>query len=323
MNKGFTVRGLKVDPPVAIAPMVGLSHSAFRTLAQGFGGIGLFFTEMLAAKRLPHDNPDFSPLLVRTPQEYPLIYQLIAGDSRHIPKAIEKLHSLGADGVDLNLGCPAPMQKRQGAGASLAHNRQLLERILKLIRTNTELPLSVKIRIGIKQDDSLLKDQVRFFEDLGVDFITIHARLAGEKFCRKPRWSAITAVKEAAKVPIIANGGIFSVDDAQRCLSVTGADGVMVGRGVIERPWLCAEISEKLFNVSTDIADINKEQTFYDYIQLIEDRFRPEKRLGRLKQFTYYYSKTFEYGHHLASTIQSCSDFEQAKTRAALFFKKG
>ncbi len=111
------IRGLEISPPIALAPMVGLSHSVLRTLVQEEGGLGLLFTEMLAAGRLPHDNEHCSPLLIKSPGEYPLFYQLVTADEQAIGPAIEKLHAFGAQGVDLNLGCPAPMQRRQGAGS--------------------------------------------------------------------------------------------------------------------------------------------------------------------------------------------------------------
>jgi nifR3 family TIM-barrel protein len=300
--------------------MVGLSHSGLRSLVQDTGGVGLLFTEMLAAKRLPSDNPDCSPLLMRTDLERPLVYQLVSGDLEHIGPAIEKLHRLHADGVDLNLGCPAPIQKKQGAGSSLALNRPQLLKILNEIRNKTELPLSVKIRLGTRIDDNSLADTCRFYEDQGVDLITVHGRLIGEKFCRKPRWAAIAAAKRAVSVPVFANGGIFSVTDAKRCLEQSGADGLMIGRGAVEQPWLCREISHHLYNIPENLGDVNKRDVYIEYIRLLKTRFPVEKRLGRLKQFTRYYSRTFTFGHHLASTIQSSESMAEASERAEQFF---
>ncbi|TKB10368.1 tRNA-dihydrouridine synthase [Desulforhopalus sp. IMCC35007] len=314
------IRNIDIWPPVALAPMVGLSHSGLRSLVQAIGGVGLLFTEMLAAKRLPNDNPDCSPLLRRTDMERPLVYQLVSGDLEHIGPAIEKLHRLDADGVDLNLGCPAPIQKRQGAGSALALNHPQLSKILKEIRNKTELPLSVKIRLGTRIDDNSLADTCRFYEDQGVDLITVHGRLIGEKFCRKPRWDAIAAAKRAVSVPVFANGGIFSVSDAKRCLEMSGADGLMIGRGAVEQPWLCGEISHHLYNIPENLGDVNKRDVYIEYIRLLETRFPVEKRLGRLKQFTRYYSRTFTFGHHLASTIQSSESMTEASERAEQFF---
>lgn len=319
-NKKIVVRGLEISPPVVLAPMVGLSHSALRSLVQGEGGVGLLFTEMLAAKRLPHDNEFCSPLLIRDESEKPLIYQIITGNDADIEPAIKKLHMLGADGVDLNLGCPAPMQRRQGAGAVLGANHQQLQKILYKLRKSTELPLSVKIRLGHSLDIEQLRSFCLFLETEGVDMITIHARLHGEKFCRKPRWAAIGAIKDAVSVPIVANGGIFSPADARQCLELSQADGVMIGRGAVEQPWLCAEIAKEIYGVGAGCKKIKKSETYLQFIDLLEQRFAPERRLGRLKQFTRYFAVSFPFGHHLAAAIQNSTSIEEARRRADDFF---
>lgn len=289
---------------------------------QDLGGVGLLYTEMLAAKRLPSDNPNISPMLVKTEGEKPLVYQLVTGDIFHILPAIEKLHKLGADGVDLNLGCPAPIQKRQGAGASLALNRAKLQEILRLIRKNTDLPLSVKIRLGLKIDDSQLADTCKFYEAEGVDLITVHGRLIGEKFCRKPRWSSIAAAKNSVSIPVFANGGVFSVDDARRCLQQSEADGIMVGRAAVEKPWLCSEIAASLFGVQNSCSVINKKDIFFRYFDLLEARFNVDKRLGRLKLFSRYYAASFKFGHHLTSCVLRSESMTEAKERCEQFFSK-
>ncbi|MCP3888807.1 MAG: tRNA-dihydrouridine synthase family protein [Desulfobulbaceae bacterium] len=300
--------------------MVGLSHSAFRSLVKKIGGVGAFYTEMLAAKRLPHDNPKLSPLLMKSFEEQPLIYQLIGGDPAHIRPAVDKIHTLGAEGIDLNLGCPAPMQKRQGAGSSLVDNPSQLRSMLQQLRKNTELPVSVKIRLGHQVDDLKLMEFCLFLEGEGVDFLTIHARLIGEKFCRKPRWHGIAPAKKAVNIPIFANGGIFSVDDAKRCLEQSGADGIMVGRGAVINPWLCREIFDSIYSSENSSLELDKKRIYYDFIDLLEDRFPPEKQLVRLKLFTNYYAKTFQFGHHLGSGVQSSETLVAAKEKAADFF---
>lgn len=302
--------------------MVGLSHSALRCLVQAEGGTGLFFTEMLAARRLPHDNPCCSPLLIRHESETPLFYQIIAADEKEIEPAVEKLHTLGADGIDLNLGCPAPMQRRQGAGAVLAGNSAALKKVLRRLRKGTELPVSVKIRLGDSPDTDALSAFGLFLEAEGVDMITIHARLHGEKFCRKPRWEAIRAVKDALSIPVLANGGIFSVADARRCLELSHADGLMIGRGAVQRPWLCGEIAEEMYGVAGTLSKRADAAIYTDFIALLEQRFAPERRLGRLKQFTRYFAASYPFGHHFAASIQNSSTLGEARQQAAHFFDR-
>jgi tRNA-dihydrouridine synthase B len=316
------IRGVEISPPIALAPMVGLSHSALRTLVQEEGGIGLLFSEMLAALRLPHDNQCCSPLLIRSPGEYPLFYQLVTADEQAIGPATEKLHELKAQGIDLNLGCPAPQQRRQGAGLALSENKTQMCKVLRRLRACTELPVSVKIRLGDDLDAEKLRALCRLLEDEGIDLITIHARLNGEKFCRKPRWAVIGKIRHAVSIPVFVNGGIFSVDDARRSLEQSGADGLMIGRGAVEKPWLCAEIAREIYGITSNCQTRSTVEIFFRFVNLLEQRFAPERRLGRLKQFATFYAAPFAFGHHLAASIQSSSTIEQAKQRAEDFFTR-
>ncbi|MBU1565880.1 MAG: tRNA-dihydrouridine synthase family protein [Proteobacteria bacterium] len=302
--------------------MVGLSHSALRTLVQEEGGVGLLFTEMLAARRLPHDNQYCSPLLIRSADEYPLFYQLVTADTEAIGPATEKLHEFRAQGIDLNLGCPAPLQRKQGAGISLVENKGLMCKVLRRLRACTDLPVSVKIRLGDNLDTVKLRELCRLLENEGVDIITIHARLNGEKFCRKPRWAAIGKIREAVSVLIFVNGGIFSIDDARTSLEQSGADGIMIGRGAVEKPWLCADIARDIYGLSKSCQKKTDSEIYFKFVNLLEQRFTPERRLGRLKQFTTYFAAPFVFGHHFAASIQSSSTIDQAKQRAADFFAR-
>lgn len=320
LQRKLLIRGMEISPPIALAPMVGLSHSALRSLVQEEGGVGLLFTEMLVARRLPHDNEHCSPLLVKRESEQPLFYQLVTANEQAIGPAIEKLHKLGAHGIDLNLGCSAPLLKKQGAGLALVENHPELCRVLHRLRNSTDLPISVKIRLGDQLNSEKLREFCRLLEDNGVDLITIHARLNGEKFCRKPKWDAIGKIRGDISVPILVNGGIFSVDDALESLEQSGADGLMIGRGAVERPWLCAEIAKNIFGKVVPDSHRSGAEIFFKFVSLLEDRFAPERQLGRLKQFTTYFAAPFTFGHHFAASIQSSATIDQAKQRATEFF---
>ena len=314
------VRGLVIDPPLALAPMVGLSHTALRTLTKRLGGVGLLFTEMLSVKRIPDENPEISPYLKKTAEEAPLFYQIYTNERYLLPPAIKRLEDFGANGVDLNLGCPAPKLKKIGAGQFLLEKRNAVERILSEIRRMTELPLSVKIRIGKVPDPDELLEFCRMLEGTGVDLITVHARLYGEKFCRRPRWRLLESVTSRIKIPILVNGGIFSVSDARKCLHESGAAGLMIGRGGVMKPWLFRDIATEIYEIEPHSALMNAESVYHLFISLLRARLSPERRLGRLKQFTHYYAKNFGFGHRFAYDIQRSSSIEEAEVKASIFF---
>jgi tRNA-dihydrouridine synthase len=193
--QSLKLRGLEISPPLFLAPMAGLTHSALRRLILEQGGIGLLSTEMLSAARLPSESPQLSPYLVRTAQETPLSYQLLVSRVEEVAPAIAKLHALGAEAIDLNLGCPAPTVRRMGAGSRLMEEPATVQALVAAARKQTGLPLTAKIRLGETLDEEKLREFCLMLEGEGVDLLSVHARLRGEPFVRKPRWPWVGKVK--------------------------------------------------------------------------------------------------------------------------------
>ena len=314
------IRGKKIWPPLVLAPMAGLTHSALRTLLLSFGGVGLLSTEMLAANRLPAENPKLSPYLVRTDPESPLAYQLLLTSEQHIPQVFDALHRFRADVVDLNLGCPAPLVRRSGGGSSLMDNPVLVRRLVNAARKHTSLPLTAKIRLGEDLDAMRLRDFCVMLADEGVDLLTVHARLRRESFSRPPRWQWVGRIKQWIDIPVVANGSITSVASARACLAASGADGLMIGRQAAVTPWIFATIAREVYGVKLPETDIWLPGLYRQFAQALMERFRPERRLGRLKEFTHYFAGNYLFGHHLASRVQASGSFQEACRRAAEFF---
>jgi tRNA-dihydrouridine synthase len=155
----------------------------------------------------------------------------------------------------------------------------------------------------------------------GIDMLSIHARLKNESFARRPRWECIAKVKERLRIPVIANGGIFSVEDAEKCLRVSGADGLMLGRAAAISPWLFAEIARDMYGCKISEQAVSLPAVYRNFIDLLNELFRPEKRLGRLKEFTHYFAKNYKFGHQLASRVQGSSSLDEAGERAGFFFE--
>lgn len=301
--------------------MLGLSHSALRQIFFGFGGVGLLSTEMLWAKKLPNENPRVSPHLIRTDLEKPLSYQLLVSTDTEIAPAIDVLHNLQADAIDLNMGCPAWLVGKSGAGFMLMEQPENARSIVIEARKATSLPLSAKIRLGVELDEQALKAFCTMLEDEGIDMLSVHARLKKESFARRPRWEWIARIKEWIRIPVIANGGIFTVQDAKDCLRVCGADGLMLGRGAVIKPWLFAEIARDLYGSNIVEPKVFLPAVYGNFIDFITELFRPERRLGRLKEFTHYFAGNYKFGHQLSTRIQNSKSVEEARERAGIFFE--
>lgn len=316
----FHIQDLVISPPLALAPMVGLSHAALRSVMEELGGVGLFFTEMLSAKRLPNESERVSPCLIRSEEKKPLFYQIFLSEPQVIAPAIEKLHGLEASGVDLNLGCPAPKLRKLGAGCALTKDFDKVKAILKTLRQATELPLSVKIRLGTQDRPDRYTELCKIIEGEGADCLVVHARFDHEKFCRKPRWERIGEAKKILSIPVVANGGIFSTQDAVECLLACGADGLMLGRGAVVRPWLFQAVASEVYGIPMEGGPLRFSDIYFQFADTLTSRFPVERRLGRLKQFTHYYAESSLYGHQLACSVQVSSTMEEALERAEAFF---
>jgi nifR3 family TIM-barrel protein len=301
--------------------MAGLTHSALRQIFSEFGGVGLLSTEMLWAKRLPTENSSISPYLIRTVLEKPLSYQLLVSTDREIAPAIDALHKLQADAIDLNMGCPDRRVGKSGGGFALMEQPQKARRIVIEARKGTRLPLTAKIRLSVELNGQALKEFCTMLEDEGIDMLSVHARFKEESFARTPRWEWIARIKEWLRIPVIANGGIFTVQDAKDCLRVCGADGLMLGRGAVVKPWLFAEIARELYDCDIVGPVVSLPVVYNNFINLINELFGPERRLGRLKEFTHHFAGNYKFGHQLSSRIQGSKSMEEAGERAALFFE--
>lgn len=315
---------LDISPPLLLAPMAGLTHSALRGLIAGFGACGLFSTEMLAAGALPRESAA-SPYLVRTAAERPLSCQLLVGDEALAPGAVERLVELGAEAIDLNMGCPAPQARRLGGGAVLMSRPDAARRIVAAARRATDLPLSAKIRLGDAPDaagEAALRDFCRMLEGEGLDLVSVHARFRGESFARKPHWAWVGEVKSWLRIPVVANGGVDSVESARQCLAQSGADGLMIGRRAAVQPWIFAAIARAVYGMPPPVAQVSLPETWRGFAAALEERFPPERRLGRLKEFTHHFAQNYAFGHQLASRVQSSGNFAEARERAEGFFAR-
>ena len=320
INSDLQVRNLTITPPLLLAPMAGVTHSALRTLLLNFGGVGLLSTEMLSARRLPGENANVSPYLIRTQVENPLSYQLFVTTHDEVSPAIDALHRFGADAIDLNLGCPAPKVRSAGGGSRLMDDANTIRKIIAAVRNATQLPMSAKIRLGEELNKNKLRDLCRMMEGEGIDMLSVHARLRKESFQRKPRWEWVGFVKEWISIPVIANGSIFSAEDAKACLKISNADGLMIGRAAPEKPWIFAEIAREIYGIEIPRKEVVLPHVYRQMMEGLCARFRPERRLGRLKEFTHYFARNYLFGHHLASAVQSSRSFDEAWQRASIFF---
>ncbi|WP_442575736.1 tRNA dihydrouridine synthase DusB [Microbacterium sp. F51-2R] len=246
--RALRIGPIELDAPVVLAPMAGITNTAFRRLCREYGA-GLYVSEMITSRALVERNATTMRLITHHESETPRSIQLYGVDPKTVAEAVRILVAEDrADHIDLNFGCPVPKVTRKGGGAALPWKRELFRDIVTgAVRAAGDIPLTIKMRKGIDADHLTYLEAGRIGEDAGVASIALHARTAAEFYSGQADWSAITKLKETVtSVPVLGNGDIWSADDAVRMMAETGCDGVVVGRGCLGRPWLFGDLARAL-----------------------------------------------------------------------------
>ena len=236
------IGGLSTKNNVFLAPLAGYTNAVFRELCSSLGA-GLTFTEMVSAKGLCYNNEKTRDLLLVTP-EYKGIKacQLFGSDPEIMRRAAESEALEAFDLIDINMGCPMPKITGNGEGSALMNDLPLASRIISAVKKSGKA-VSVKFRIGLTEDKIISSEFAKMCEDAGADMLTVHGRTRDKIYAGEVNFNAIASAKLAVKIPVIANGGVFTKADADRLLNETGADGIAVARGAMYSPWLFAEIT--------------------------------------------------------------------------------
>ena len=246
--RALRIGPIALDAPVVLAPMAGITNTAFRRLCREYGA-GLYVSEMITSRALVERNATTMRLITHHESETPRSIQLYGVDPATVEGAVRVLVDEDrADHIDLNFGCPVPKVTRKGGGAALPWKLELFREIVtRAARAAGEIPLTIKMRKGIDFDHLTYLDAGRIAEDAGVSAVALHARTAAEFYSGQADWSAIAALKQAVtSVPVLGNGDIWSAEDAVRMMDETGCDGVVVGRGCLGRPWLFGDLARAL-----------------------------------------------------------------------------
>jgi len=228
-----------------LAPMAGATNAPFRLIARECGS-GLTTTEEMDAAALLMNSPHADAIAAYYPEERPLAMQLLGKDPDLLVRAAVKLQALGADIVDLNMGCPMPKITAKGKGAALMRDVPATARILRAMRRALRVPLTVKIRSGWDDEHVNAVEVARMAEAEGVDAITVHPRTRAQRHAGRAPWAIIGDVVEAVRVPVTGNGDVRSMAEARRMMAETGCQSVMIGRGALGRPWVFNEAFEAL-----------------------------------------------------------------------------
>ncbi|MEK7851329.1 MAG: tRNA dihydrouridine synthase DusB [Deltaproteobacteria bacterium] len=231
------IGNLKLENNLILAPMAGITNLPFRLMCKEEGA-GLVFSEMVSAMAIVRNSQKTSALLRTDEKERPLAVQLFGSEPKILAEAARIVEGVGADIIDINMGCPAKKVVSTGAGSSLLKDPFKIKEIIEAVRSAAKVPFTVKIRSGWDVKSINYLEIGRIAEECGADAITLHSRTTAQQFGGHSDWSHIAELKKAVKIPVIGNGDVKTPEDAKKMLDETGCDGVMIGRGALGNPWI-------------------------------------------------------------------------------------
>ena len=321
---------LTLDVPVVLAPMAGITNTAFRRLCREYGA-GLYVSEMITSRALVERTPESMRLIRHHESETTRSIQLYGVDPKTVAEAVTMLVAEDrADHIDLNFGCPVPKVTRKGGGAALPWKLDLFRGIVEgAVNAAGDIPVTVKMRKGIDSDHLTYLEAGRAAEGAGVASIALHARTAADFYSGSADWDAIGTLKNAiSSVPVLGNGDIWSADDALRMVEQSGCDGVVVGRGCLGRPWLFGDLAaaftsagsvRRVSGVSTSSTNGPIQptlgevaQAFRRHAELLVEFFEDEERACRdIRKHVAWYFKGYAVGGETRAALASSSSLAE------------
>jgi tRNA-dihydrouridine synthase len=317
VKRGNTHMGDNMNFPYILAPMAEISHRALRELIEGFGGCDEYFTEMISAAALLGGGSFERWYLDGGPCPEKVVYQLVGADMGQISQAATLLDRLDCRGIDLNMGCCAPLIRKTGAGiawmASIDRAGELVKEVRKLVKHR----LSVKMRIGLNDDLEYLIRFCRRLEEEGAELIILHPRTAKEKFKRVARWGYVGALRQELRIPVAGNGDIA---DAKDLIARTETcDAVMVGRAAVRHPWIFAQARNGDKKVPGTVGEKGArhllEETGLRFLELLGRYQPPEFHVSRARRFFGFFCDNLKWGNHVKNLLnreETLSGIERA-----------
>lgn len=313
--KPLKIGNVELKNNILLAPMAGITDRPFRIICEQFNP-GLVCTEMISSKGLFYKDDKTKLLLNMKDEKRPIAVQIFGNDVESLKYAAEYVSAF-ADIIDINMGCPAPKVVKNGDGSKLLLNLDLIKTIVTEVVKVAKVPVTVKIRKGWDNNNIVAVEVAKIIEQAGASAITVHGRTRDEFYSGTADWDIIKQVKQAVKIPVIGNGDIKSLEDAQKIVEQTGVDGIMIGRAALGNPWIFKEVLEQKKYEPTNI---EKLETILKHIQLEVEEKGENTGIKEMRKHIAWYVKNTKDASKIRDKINTIENISELTSCLVEYF---
>jgi nifR3 family TIM-barrel protein len=322
------IGNVELPSPLAIAPMAGMTDTAFRRLVKRHGGCGLVVTEMVSAEGLVRGIDRTLEYAEYTEEERPISIQIFGGDPDKMAAAAQIVEGMGADIVDVNMGCPVPKIAKHNAGCSLMREPAHAASVIGAMAKAVKIPVTVKMRAGWNDDDRNAPTLARMVQDAGAAAIAVHGRTAAQSYSGLADWDLVTRIASEITIPVFGSGDCIEPQQIVDRLR-SGVGGVLVGRGVLRNPWILAQAADLIAGrPARPIALEDRGRFLLDYIDLLLHERVDETRalthdrwvINKMRALASWYTKGLDNGSHFRTAVNTTDSLPSLRETIGTFF---
>src|SRR5260221_2668018 len=316
------IGNISLEQPLILAPMAGITDQYFRLILKRIGGVGMVTMEFISSEALTRGSEKTRQMMQFSEEERPLAIQIYGSHPGRMADAAEFVQALGADVVDINMGCPANKVLKGCAGAALMGDPDLARDIVRACRARVTIPLTVKFRVGLDHARANYLELGTICEGEGADAVALHGRTARQMFSGKADREPVRRLKEKLRIPVSGNGDIETPADAMELWRATGCDGVMIGRAAIKNPWLFRQIAAvRSAAVPVEPSLAERRDLILYHFELLRDREEERHALHKIRTFTGWYTHGLPNGRILRQKINALETVPQVLDSIEDFFR--